>query len=306
MKLYFTGAAVYEDPQSSSLLSLGGYPSSSPVPRIGLNKLFGPISQKDLREGAISTKAVVLKNETGAQVAGATIHYENDSQFPVTSFRMALVTLAVDSCGKLSMEKIVTPQDSPISALFIDNLNVGNALTIPTMEIDDYIGIWIERTVNKATGTQLLDCDYLLEAFDDAEGDKVAHVVDVTVNNVALEDEHFTFDTIDEKYVVWLQDALPAPAITSTCQTLIVPLNTGSETLDTIAAKIESKLSSIVVPKGTITVAVANNVVTITNIIPGKVSTPIESSVNVTSAVTTQGVSNQVEITEAVNTLINY
>jgi hypothetical protein len=306
MKLYFTGPAVHEDPQPSSLLSLGGYPSSSPVPRIGLNKLFGPISQKDLNVGGKSTKAVVLKNETGNAVVGAMIYYTNDSQSPVTNFKIALVTLATDSCGKLSMESITSPQDTPASGIFIDSLGSTNALTLPDIVAGEYLGIWIERSINPIKGQQQLTCEYLLDAHIAATTENVAHIVDISIDALTAADEYFTFDTIQGQYVVWLKDALTViPSIASSHELLIVDVS-GLGTVNLIASAINDKLQQIVVPRGEITSTVTNNIVTITNIQSGKVSTPFTSTGDVTLAVTAQGTTNSVEVVEDTSLVITY
>jgi hypothetical protein len=306
MKLYFTGPAVFEAPQPSSLLSLGGYPSSSAVPRVGLNQLFGPISQNDLRKGSRSMRAIVLKNETEATVSGAKLYYENDSQFPVSHYKMAIVTLAVDSCGKLSMEKITNSQDSPIDAIFIDSLGSANQLSLPNIVQGEYLGIWIERKVSSLQGQEQLTCEFLMNAFEAAATENKAHEIDVQIGSLASQDNYFTFDTITQKYVVWLKnvDTTP-PTIANSYELLIVDVS-GAATADDIALAVYNKLNSIVVPRGEIGVQINTDTVSIINVMLGIVSTSVISDPDITITITTQGQTNEVELIEDATLTITY
>jgi len=264
MKLYFTGADGFGDEQSSSLLSLGGYPSASQVPAAGIDKIFGGISQRDLRNGSVITKAVVLKNTTATDpVTGAKIYYNNNSDFPVANYRFAIVTLALDDCGKAIMEEIANPFDKPNSAVFVDAKGLSNALTFPDIPADSYVGIWIERSINVLKGKESLSCDFLLAGYDVVPEANQSTIQ--FLDPALLAGEYFTIDTRVNKYVIWFNDGVAAmPAITSSYELLIIAYAVGSETADTLAAKVNTKLQEIPVPRGEMISTVATDTVTVT------------------------------------------
>ena len=306
MKLYFTGADAFEDPQASSLLSLGGFPSSSPVPAEGIDKIFGGISQTDLRKGSVLVKAVVIKNETATDpVTGATIHYLNNSQFPVANYRIAIVTLPVDSCGKQIMESIPNTFARPVDAVFVDARGVSNQLTFPDIAIDEYMGIWIERSINTAKGNEALSCDFLLAAHDVTPVNNIQTVT--IISGPATAGHYFTVDTIFNRYVVWFSDGVaPIPDIASSYELLIVTHVGAGETPATLAAKINTKLQEIPEVRGEITSTVLTSVVTITNLSPGAIATPIVSDSNIVLATTVVGLSDNLEKIEDVELIITY
>ena len=302
MKLYYTGADGFEQAQTSSLLSLGGYPSSSQLPQ-GIDKLFGSISQKDLREGSVITKALSLKNQTGELVSGAKIYYKNDSEFPVASYRMAIVIMGADDCSKSIMEKIANASDSPVDAIFIDNVGSDNALTFPDLAIDQHIGVWIERRVNNIKGQESISCEFLLNAFDAVETE---HVSTITLTDASIGGEYFTIDTISNKYVVWFSDGVATmPTIANSYELLIISF-AGTETASELATKVNDKLKSIVEFRGEILSEVSTNIVTITNKTLGAPADSIVSVAAIEYAITTQGVSNNVEDLEDVEFILEY
>ena len=63
MRLFYTGATEYLEPQNSPRLSIGGFVSSSPLPNDILNGIFGSISDYKAVNGLKEVRGVVLKNE---------------------------------------------------------------------------------------------------------------------------------------------------------------------------------------------------------------------------------------------------
>lgn len=304
MRLYFTGAQSYLSKQNSSALSLGGYPSSSQLPVEGIDKLFGSISQQDLLQGGTSVKAVVLQNNTDAEIAGGEIFYKNTSQFPISSYRVALVALTYDpTCDEYSMEKISNPLDKPLHAMFVDCNGEENSLSLPSIPINRYVGIWIERRINAIKGKESLSDDFLLNAFN---VEKINHVAQYKFVSNAV-GQYFTLDTLENQYVIWFDDGSGIfPQLAGNYELVIVKGVSEFDSLADVALKVANKISTIIESRGEVATLLAGNAITITNNKPGKVQPATVSSSDIEYQVVTEGLSDSVENLEAVELIIEY
>lgn len=263
MRLYYTGNRQAGKPQATPTLSLGGYPSTSLVPSQGVNKIFGSISQKQLYNGGKSVRALVLKNETQAIVSGASIYYQINSQSPISSYRIGIVTLAPDSCGDDYME-IIESQSSPIDAVLINAKGSSNALSIPDIEAGDYVGIWIERSIDTIKSKKELDCDVLLERFENSDILNTVSDMTVTLSAVPSAGSYFTIDTVLNKYMIWFTDGnTEVPQLANTYE--LLPITIAGDTVGTVIDKIYNKITELIVYKEEVTIEKTSTSVTITN-----------------------------------------
>lgn len=146
IKYYFTGADNYLDAQVDKDKSLGGYVSSSPIPNDLLGALFGDISAYTVEKKFKDTKAIVIKNETGAAITGITTYFTNQATVPFLKIEIAAVQLTEDtSCtpSKFSMEKIINMRSTPINAVFAEPVDIGSAVSLGDLDINEMLGIWI-------------------------------------------------------------------------------------------------------------------------------------------------------------------
>lgn len=302
MRLYFTGGTSPSQQQKIPSLSLGGFPSLSPIPNQGIDVLFGSISQQELREGSVITKAVVLKNETQSAVNGASIFYENTSQDAVVRYRMALVQLSIDSCGKPVMERIENGFARPNQAIFIDNKLESNALTFPEIPIGGYVGIWIERTVNAIKGSKQLECDFLFDKFSGVALN-ASSIITITSTNIL--GQYFTIDTVATKYVVWFDDgAQTLPELANSMELIRVSVSVG-DTVDQIIQSVVDRLQEVIEDREEAIINTITNQITISNQVSGKIGSIYTSTDQIQGSIV-QGKSSDTETIEDVKLIINY
>lgn len=301
MILYFTGAVKQGDPQTESRLSLGGHISSSQLPNGNINNLFGEISQYTLEKQVVEYRALALKNTSGATIPASTIYYQNNSEVPLVNLRMAIVAFAEDDCG-LYMEKTSSVTAKPINATFIDNRGTAQALTIPSMDNNTYVGIWIERSFNASKISEVLSCDYLLEQFDTTPVQQISQVDTVADVAGSLNDTYWFFETRQSKFFIWYDvDATGTLPVIADREPIRVAITAG-ETADDVALKTAQTLIAILEPRGEASFVhnVPGPVITITNTLPGLVTGPTAETSGFTTTIITPGASGTQENVEEI------
>lgn len=300
MILLFTGAKEEGQTQTEPRLSLGSYVSGSLVPNGSLNNLFGEISQYTLEKKVVEYRAVALKNTTGAVISGAELWYRNLSNNPLVNIRMAVVTLAQDDCGWY-MERIANINAKPLSATFVDNKTQPNAIGLPTINPNEYVGIWIERSFNANAIDEALSCEALIAAYQ-AEPIQQVETVE-TVADVAdsLNDTYWFLDTPQSQFFVWYDTGTGTMPNIPNREPIRVVIATGDSAID-VATKTSDQINLILDPRGeaSATVVTASNVITITMTEPGSSPAPTPETSGFTMAVTTQGVTGTLENVEDV------
>ena len=115
MRLYYTVSSGYNDPQSKLVNSLGGFKSSTPVPNDQDNNVFDELSLLSLVKGKTQYIGLILNNE-----------------------------------GQSFFEMIPDIFSKPFYAEFHQATELDKA-TIGDMEIDQEIGLWLCRSIDKKT-----------------------------------------------------------------------------------------------------------------------------------------------------------
>lgn len=300
MKLYYTGASDFLKSQNNPLQSLGGYISNSAMANGGIGGLFGSISQKSLRNGTNEFRAVALKNETSV-VKTVTLFYNNVSKNPVSSLKMGLVMPATDTCDGLYVEEIASIYNKPISGKFIDNRGEVNALKF-TIDPGQYIGVWVERSINRFKGNQMLSCENMLAQFDTVDTSQQFDV-QITDNNVI--GTYWTFNTVDSRLYVWYDDnAAPNTVNVEDREGIRVGIDQG-DTIGTVVDKTISALQSTIEARGEILVTKNTSTINVEQTQAGKVQQPTIATAPVTIS-QTQGDSSDEELIESLEVTIDY
>jgi hypothetical protein len=298
MRLFFTGASTALATQTESVKSLGGLISTSPVPNDQKNALFSTLSEFTVTKGNKEVRCVVLKNESGGDLTNVNIWYDNLSQDAITNYRMALVTPATNSDGDLAFESVDNIFTTPIVADFYDNRGSANALIIPSLLADAYIGVWVERSINSYAVNTARTCDALYAKFSTTDAAEVTEMTFVADVGGSLNSTYFQFDTLKDRYYVWfnINSAGVDPAIAG--RTGIEVAGATGATADTLATAFVTALS-LAVQRGELTASNASGVVTTTLTEVGEVTDPSDAgSSGVTFSVTTQGSTIAAEETE--------
>jgi hypothetical protein len=165
MRLYYTGAPEHQATQGSTISSLGGYISNTPVASGSVGSLFPDISQSEIYNKGRRVILVALKNSTGATVTDTKVYYtqENESLYTI---QMGLITPA-ESCGEPVFEIVTKDSSLPIGVAFTTNKGIDNAINIPSLSSDKYVGIWIKIEISEEAKANYLSCDSLYEALLD-------------------------------------------------------------------------------------------------------------------------------------------
>lgn len=149
MILYYSGAANYEESQSSPHLSLGGYISSVAIPNDRVGATLRSISALNKSRNSKQLLMAVLKNTSGSEATNVTIYYDypTDGQYKL---ELAFVSPSVDGDSNPIFEKIQSANDLPLSATFAEYNGVANEVNIGSVANDATVGIWMKATLISA------------------------------------------------------------------------------------------------------------------------------------------------------------
>lgn len=304
MKLYYTGVLKEGEPQANPVLSLGGYVSSSPLPNGSINNLFGGISQYGKEKQLRQVRAIVLRNETGA-TATPTVWYENISSEPITNYRFGFVMLAQDECGWY-MERIGSGDALPINATLINPNTEVNAVALPPMANNAYIGIWVERTYNRKAIADSQSCENMLAKWESSNEYQVSTIQFVADVANSLDGKSFNLDTKEERYMIWFSTGAGATQPTSVGREPIRVTIATNDTATDVANKVNNQLGLLIVPRGEVESTVNADTVTITSSEYGSFQMPADVDAGITATKTVDGTFNGMEGVENLKFSISY
>lgn len=148
MILLYTGAPQAGAPQVNADLSLGGYPSTTPVSNNRLANLFPSISKSDVEKKRSVIRMIALKNTTGATVTGVTVYGTTAGK--KVKLKIAAVAPATDTNGNPVFEQVADGTAEPFQATLDYHEGAGNAINVGTLANNAVIGIWIQREIDPA------------------------------------------------------------------------------------------------------------------------------------------------------------
>ena len=160
MTLYYTTSAGYEEPQTVVAKSLGGYRSSNIVKNDDFSNLFGEISAYTIREGRDEYIALILQNTTGSPATAVSIWidpFENS----YVDFQIAALRTTVDAENNPIMERVRTKNARPFAGDFVET-STDNRLVIGDVAVNEEIGIWFRRSINRTNIDTVLATIYAL------------------------------------------------------------------------------------------------------------------------------------------------
>lgn len=187
IKILYTGAPAFLAPQLDSLKSLGGFISSSEVPNDFLNNVFGGLSQMTIQQNKAEIRVIALQNKTGAAISGVSVHfvYPVDDATPtpnktnLAEFLIGYKSPTANDCGDLSTEQIANIYASPYSVPLVSAEGLGNALSLPNLDIDQYVVLYIKRKIKPVTIDPEEEIEILEDIFD-------GEVEKITQENIEL------------------------------------------------------------------------------------------------------------------------
>lgn len=167
MILFYTGAVAANAPQINADLSLGGYPSVTPVSNSRLANLFPSISKSDVEKGRSVIRMIALKNTSGADRTGVKIYSTTTGKH--VKLKLAAVAAAQDSDSNPVFESVADGGSLPFQAELAYQEGVENGIDVGTISNGAVIGIWILREIDKTT---------FPEFTTDATGKELAEILE--------------------------------------------------------------------------------------------------------------------------------
>jgi hypothetical protein len=169
LKLFYTGALKFDNPQQDTIRSLGGYISSSEVPNGWIGNLFGDMSKFTVQQGKAEIRVIAIKN-TGANKTGLKCWfvYPDDGAAPTPNltndcdFEIGFAIPSPDDCGDLMTEKIANIYAQPYTVTLVPGkVSLITALALGALDAGDYLCIFIRRKIKLTTQQPLSDADLL-------------------------------------------------------------------------------------------------------------------------------------------------
>lgn len=149
MQLYYTTSAGENEEQLLPQNSLGGYKSATPVKNDDFDNVFGEISVLTINQNRDNYIALVLENETGADVTNVEV-WIGTNEGCYANFQVAAVDMVADKNGILKMERTREMYSKPFYANFVDTTESAKALIGDLLD-GEKIGIWLKRSLDITT-----------------------------------------------------------------------------------------------------------------------------------------------------------
>lgn len=153
-QLFYTSSPKFNQAQVDSTKSLGGFISNSPIPNATLRNVFGDISSLTKATNRTEIRAIAIKSTAAPTKTGIQVYFTYpQSGSPLADSNLCTYTIGyasptADNCGDLSTEKLATIYASPMTVTnFQSAVGIGAALALPNMDLNQYIVLYIKRTL---------------------------------------------------------------------------------------------------------------------------------------------------------------
>lgn len=145
IELYYTNADSPLGAQLEPRKSLGGNISSTRIPNDELNNLFGDISLAGMQDFKRATKAIAIKNVTGADLTNLSVYLVAPA-LPYAEFELAFAAVADNGDGPF-MERIDNQRASPYTAQWDQPTQSDPLVLADTIADQEYVGLWVRRQI---------------------------------------------------------------------------------------------------------------------------------------------------------------
>jgi len=164
LKYYLSGGSGNTNPNAS----LGGVRSTTAVSATSMNNLFDNVSSAESTAGDVEYRCVYFRNEdtNASGLISPVIWVAVDTPSPTTS-----IAFGVDPAGKNATATTIANESTPpVGVSFVAPTTKGTGISLPSAPYvqNDYVAIWIRRTIDAATASSTSD-----EATLRIEGDTI-------------------------------------------------------------------------------------------------------------------------------------
>lgn len=165
MKLYYSGASAFWNPQNKALLSLGGWVSNTPIPNSISGNIFGDVSSMSIEKKLSEYRLIVLKNELATNVIDILLHFVYPVTYPFVKYLVSIVQPSGGSDGEYYFEKLDSVYSSPLYITeWYEADGPLNAINIGNLAVGGFLGIWIKREFLAAVDSYFTD-DFLITNY---------------------------------------------------------------------------------------------------------------------------------------------
>lgn len=170
MKIFYTGAFKFNQPQLDPSKSLGGLISSTEVPNGEIGALWSAITKYTIYNivNKGDYRAIVIQNDDTVTLTGLKAYFsypdENDSWSNTdlfAAFQIGSEDVQSDNCGDLSIQSIASPFAVPRNVQFYMADGGVNEFNLPDLAPNQYIGIWLKRTITSFASQPLTSDQYI-------------------------------------------------------------------------------------------------------------------------------------------------
>ena len=165
MKIFYTGAAQPGDKQVEPLKSLGGYIANTQVPNNLLSNVFPSISQLAIQKKRIEIRVLAIQNDSGVMYTGLTV-YVDCPENPLSTYEIGFQVASLDSENCLTVEEVPSAQADPYTVELVKADGPGAKITLPDLDVGNYIGIYIKRYLTDLATTPKSSLQYETEFID--------------------------------------------------------------------------------------------------------------------------------------------
>ena len=176
MQIFYTNTKQPNSVQIKSNESLGGYCSTSLVPSGENGVLFSEISMSDIEKDIKQYVGLMLKNEEENTATGLSIYINKE----VNSLCKYRIGFSVPN-NEGMIEVIPSSKSKPYYVEFNTADGESDAITLPDMEKDQSLGLWVERSIDQESESikNRNEPDYLYEHRNDTQptNEKISIIV---------------------------------------------------------------------------------------------------------------------------------
>lgn len=146
MKLLYTVSSGYLNTQNNYINSLGGFPSSTPVPNDVFDNLFDELSISEVKESKTQYRAIVLQNDSDEIAKNVNLWF-TQKEGNICHFQIGATVLLGEE-DQLRMESIPTVYSRPYQTELYDATEE-SPVTVGDLNPGQMIGLWISRIIDK-------------------------------------------------------------------------------------------------------------------------------------------------------------
>lgn len=150
INFYLSGGAANSDPNSS----LGGVISSTEIVDATLDNLFDTVTSSEATSGDIEYRCFYVQNDNvSLTLQSAVVWIQVQTASPDTSIAISVATEGVNN----TVQVIPTESTAPVGQVFTQPSDEGTAIAIGDIPAGQFIGIWVQRTVDPAATAYTTD-----------------------------------------------------------------------------------------------------------------------------------------------------